>query len=106
MDRADVCRRAGEAFDALGIHPYQGPAAEPPEAPPAEHPYRITNVERVREVMVAHGDGHKPVWFTEFGWTTGTGEGWSAGVDEATQADYLRRAITMVQQRYAYVTPM
>ncbi len=95
---------AGGAFDALGIHPYQGPAAEPPEAPPAEHPYRITNVERVREVMVAHGDGHKPVWFTEFGWTTGAGEGWSAGVDEATQADYLRRAITMVQQRYAYVT--
>ncbi len=94
----------GGWFDALGIHPYQGPAAEPPEAPPAEHPYRITNVERVREVMTAHGDGGKPIWFTEFGWTTGAGEGWSAGVDELTQADYLRRAITMVQQRYGYVT--
>ena len=91
-------------FDALGLHPYQGPAAEPPEAPPTDHPYRITNVVRVRAVMTAHGDAATPVWFTEFGWTTGAGEGWSAGVDEATQADYLRRAITMVQQRYGFVT--
>ena len=92
------------SFDALAIHPYQGPAAEPPEAPPAEHPYRITNVERVRQVMVEHADGHLPIWFTEFGWTTAPGTGWSAGVDEATQADYLRRAIAMVQERYPYVT--
>jgi polysaccharide biosynthesis protein PslG len=91
-------------FDALGLHPYQGPAAEPPEAPPAEHPYRMTNVERVREVMVGSGDGQVPIWFTEFGWTTGAGEGWSAGVDEATQADYLARAVAMVQERYGYVT--
>ncbi|WP_211297229.1 DNRLRE domain-containing protein [Geodermatophilus tzadiensis] len=91
-------------FDALGVHPYQGPAAEPPEAPPADHPYRISNVERVRAVMVAAGDAAVPVWFTEFGWTTGAGEGWSAGVDEATQADYLGRAIDMVQRQYPYVT--
>jgi len=91
-------------FDALALHPYQGPAAEPPEAPPAEHPYRITNVERVRDVMVAAGDASTPVWFTEFGWTTGAGEGWFAGVDEATQADYLARALALVQDTYSYVT--
>ena len=91
-------------FDALGLHPYQGPAAEPPEAPPAEHPYRITNVAKVREVMLSHGDGAKSIWFTEFGWTTGAGSGWSAGVDEATQADYLRRALRMVQNWYPYVS--
>jgi hypothetical protein len=91
-------------FDALALHPYQGPAAEPPEAPPADHPYRIANVERVREVMVAAGDGDVPIWFTEFGWTTGAGDGWSAGVDEATQAAYLGRAIDLVQRRYPYVT--
>ncbi len=94
----------GGWFDALGLHPYQGPAAEPPEAPAAEHPYRIANVERVRAVMVEQGDAEAPVWFTEFGWTTGAGEGWFAGVDEATQADYLGRAIAMVQERYSYVT--
>jgi len=91
-------------FDALALHPYQGPAAEPPEAPPADHPYRIANVQRVREVMVANGDGDRPIWFTEFGWTTGAGEGWQAGVDEATQAEYLGRAIAMIQDRYPYVT--
>ncbi|MGY1732446.1 cellulase family glycosylhydrolase [Geodermatophilus sp. SYSU D01045] len=94
----------GGWFDALGLHPYQGPAAEPPEAPPAEHPYRIANVERVRQVMVGAGDAEVPVWFTEFGWSTGGGEGWFAGVDEATQADYLARAIDLVQQQYRYVT--
>ncbi len=94
----------GGWFDALGVHPYQGPAAEPPEAPPAEHPYRMANVVRLRQVMVEHGDAGVPVWFTEFGWTTGAGEGWFAGVDEATQADYLARAIALVQDQYPYVT--
>jgi hypothetical protein len=92
------------SFDALALHPYQGPAAEAPEAPPAEHPYRITNVEKVRQVMVEHGDAGKPIWFTEFGWTTGAGTGWQAGVDEATQADFLRRAMVLIQDSYPYVT--
>ncbi|WP_448638884.1 cellulase family glycosylhydrolase [Geodermatophilus sp. URMC 63] len=94
----------GQWLDAVGVHPYQGPVAEPPEAPAAEHPYRIANVARLREVMVAAGDADTPVWFTEFGWSTGAGEGWYAGVDEATQADYLGRAIAMVQEQYPYVT--
>ncbi len=91
-------------FDALALHPYLGPAALPPEAPPTSHPYRMTNVEKVRQVMVEYGDAATPIWFTEFGWTTAPGTGWSAGVDEATQADYLRRAMTMVQHWYPYVT--
>lgn len=91
-------------FDALGVHPYQGPAAAPPEAEQAEHPYRITNIAKVRRVMLTHGDSASKIWFTEFGWTTGAGTGWHAGVSEATQGDYLRRAITMVQNRYPYVT--
>ncbi len=94
----------GSWFDALGVHPYQGPAAEPPEAPPAEHPYRMRNVERLRAVMVGQGDAEVPLWFTEFGWTTGVGEGWFAGLGEAVQADYLARAIAMVQAEYPYVT--
>ncbi|GAB7193729.1 hypothetical protein NUM3379_44390 [Kineococcus sp. NUM-3379] len=92
------------SFDALGIHPYQGPAATAPEAPPASHPYRISNITKVRDVMLAHGDGARPIWFTEFGWTTGAGTGWHAGVSETVQADYLRRALTMVQNWYPYIT--
>lgn len=92
------------SFDALALHPYQGPAAEPPEALPAEHPYRITNIPKVRQVMVDHGDAALPIWLTEFGWTTGRTEGWHDGVDEPTQADYLRRALTLIQNNYPYVT--
>ncbi len=90
-------------LDALGVHPYQGPAATPPEAPPSSHPYRMTAVEQVRQVMLDAADD-KPIWFTEFGWTTALGTGWSGGVDEATQADYLRRAVRMLQDWYPYVT--
>ena len=64
----------------------------------------MRNVERLRAVMVGRGPAGVPVWFAEFGWTTGVGEGWSAGVDEVTQADYLARAIAMVQAEYPYVT--
>jgi len=75
-------------FDALGAHPYG--AANPPEAhypeapgdgacpagvaPPAGGCYRdgpayyFRQVEELRAVMVAHGDGAKQVWLAEFGW--------------------------------------
>ena len=53
----------------------------------------------VREVMLAHGDD-KPIWMTEFGWSTtqrmcdrGRWAGQKdAGVSEQTQADFLREA--------------
>ena len=45
--------------------------------------------------MAAHG-GVKPIWFTEFGWSTETGDAW--GVSQAQQADYLTRALRYVEQ--------
>src|SRR5919202_5205331 len=48
--------------------------------------------------MVANGED-KPIWFTEFGWSTTSG---NCGVSEATQADYLTKALRFVEQD-AYV---
>ena len=44
--------------------------------------------------MVAAGDGAKPVWVTEFGWSTTTG---AYGVTEQAQADFLARAFRKLE---------
>lgn len=90
-------------FDAIAVHPYQNPADAPPDAPPTERVYRLTSLPAVRAEMLARGDADKGIWFTEFGWTTArTGD--RIGVDEPTQAVYLRQAVELVQERYPYVT--
>jgi hypothetical protein len=53
--------------------------------------------------MELHGDGDKPIWFTEFGWTTAS-TGDRPGVDETTQAQYLLQAFQLIRRDYPYVT--
>jgi hypothetical protein len=91
------------SFDALAVHPYQDPPSAAPDAPAEGRTYRLTSLPAVRDQMVRNGDGEKPVWFTEFGWSTAlTGE--RIGVDEATQARYLQQSVEQIQQDYPYVT--
>jgi polysaccharide biosynthesis protein PslG len=90
-------------FDALAVHPYLDPIDAPPDAAPENRVYRLTSLPAFRALMVRHGDGDKPVWFTEFGWSNGERDG-QPGVDEQTQARYLRAAVEQVQERYPYVT--
>lgn len=45
-------------FDAVTCHPYG-------------ETINIDFIESLREVMVRYGDWRKPIWVTEFGWTTG-----------------------------------
>ncbi|MBN1091246.1 cellulase family glycosylhydrolase [Blastococcus sp. TML/M2B] len=90
-------------FDVLAVHPYLEPVTAPPDAPSANMVYRLTSVEAVHDVMVRYGDQGKPIWFTEFGWTTAS-SGERPGVDEATQAAYLRSAVELTVRRFPYVT--
>jgi hypothetical protein len=100
------------AFDVLATHPYMGPSDLPPETPDvgSDNIYLLTHVAAVRELMVANGDGDKPVWFTEMGWSshpnTGNEPNWDRGVTQQQQADYTVRAIQLVRSRYPYVTNM
>jgi polysaccharide biosynthesis protein PslG len=103
---------AGGSFDVLATHPYMGPTDLPPEAPDlrGDNRYLLTHVAAVHRLMVANGDGDKPIWFTEFGWSshpnTGREANWDRGVTIQQQADYTVRAIQLVRSRFPYVTNM
>lgn len=106
--------RAGVAgsFDVLATHPYMGPADLPPETPDrrGDNIYLLTHVAAVHQLMKANGDGGKPIWFTEFGWSSHANRGdeasWERGVSLQQQADYTLRAIRLVRSRFPYVTAM
>ena len=100
----------GEAkayFDALSAHP--SGFAIPPDCTPATPEcslapgwnddasfYAFTRVGQYRDTMVAHGDGGKKIWFTEFGYdsTNVPVPGYEYGlyVTEQDQAAFLARS--------------
>jgi hypothetical protein len=80
-------------FDAMAVHPYSGNQA--PDMPGGW----FGGYRSVRDLMLSQGDD-KPIWFTEFGWSTtsaANGVGYGAA-GQAVQADYLTRAYRMVEQ--------
>jgi polysaccharide biosynthesis protein PslG len=95
----------GQYFDVMATHPYTGSFPGYSGAAPPEHVERLPNgrmhsmvfpaYRELRATMAAHG-GAKPIWFTEFGWSSESGDAW--GVSEAVQADYLARAYRYVEQ--------
>ena len=102
--------RAGAkgAFDVMATHPYQGMGDSPPEtADKGTDWWLMTHVEAVHRLMVRHGDGAKPIWFTEYGWSVHDNApdepNWSRGVTAAEQASYLVRSFALIKARYPYV---
>ncbi len=73
------------------------------------HPsFYFRRVEQLREIMVAHGDAHKKMWLTEFGWSTrNLAPGYEYGADntEQEQAAFLVRAFEM-GRAYGWVDGM
>lgn len=93
------------SFDALATHPYQGIADLPPDAQDGTK-WTLRNVSEVRRLMVERGDSAKPIWFTEFGWSTHGVSGrvnWIRGVGEQKQADYLAATARLVGTELPYV---
>lgn len=61
-----------------------------------------------REVMLEFGD-EKPMWFTEFGWSTKNqdpGYGYGADNSEQDQADFIVNSFELVRKQHSYVTHM
>jgi hypothetical protein len=84
-------------FDVMSVHPYTCNTS--PDVIKRDSSGRMTRdsylgYREVRASMVAAGDA-KPIWFTEFGWSTTSG---SCGVSEATQASYLTKAYQLAEQ--------
>lgn len=75
----------GRYFDALSIHPYGGdPSVYTPGGDTDGQPGRLA---QAHAELAAHGDGDKPLWVTEIGWSTCAGT--SGCVTESQQASYL-----------------
>ena len=90
----------GDYYDVMATHPYPTPATTTPEYTWRDSDGRLavrsfSSYREIREVMLANGDD-KPMWFTEFGWSTNTLAG--LGVSEATQAAYYTRAMQCLEQ--------
>jgi hypothetical protein len=96
------------SFDVMSTHPYMGMADAAPEQPDDGSIWTISHVGAVHNLMVANGDGSKPIWFTEFGWSSHDNwagvENWNRGVTAQQQADYFVRAVKYVAGNYPYVT--
>jgi arabinogalactan endo-1,4-beta-galactosidase len=98
---------ARDSYDVMATHPYQGPADLAPETPDNGTMYVLSHVAAVHDWMTSVGDGAKPIWFTEFGWSSHDNspgvENWNRGVSEQQQAEYLVRTIKYVQAAFPYV---
>lgn len=82
------------SFDVMGAHPY---SCRSPDDVQRDATGRMTRgtflgYRELRATMLAHGDD-KPIWFTEFGWSTTSK---ACGVTEEVQARYLRRAVELI----------
>lgn len=95
-------------FDVMATHPYMGPSNAAPEAPDDGTIYKLAHVAAVHDLMTQNGDGDKPIWFTEFGWSSHSNTSgmanWEWGVSPQTQGDYLVRTLKMLKASYPYVT--
>jgi Bacterial Ig domain len=95
---------AGGHFDAVSVHTDTACLVDPPSSYYRENGnvarFTFLGFRTVHDVMAAHGDGAKPIWMTELGWTTATSTCargmWAgkkaAGVSEAQQAANLKEA--------------
>ncbi len=82
-----VAAGAWGSIDGLGVHAYVGPQPESSQL--------VTWLDNARAWSA--GNGGKPIWLTEFGWSTYAGSGSSyIGVTETRQAEYLARAYLLL----------
>jgi hypothetical protein len=93
--------------DVIGVHaPGYGsaPEAELNSDPRFPHPsFYFRRVEQLRNIMTLNGDGGKPFWVLEFGWTTDQVNpeySWYAVTPEQ-QADYIVRAFQYAKANWA-----
>lgn len=97
------------AFDVMATHPYQGVHDAAPETPDDGTMWTMRHAAAVRRLMVEQGDGDKPLWFTEFGWTSHGNSNvglanWDRGVTEQQQGEYFVRTLQLISREMPYVT--
>jgi hypothetical protein len=81
----------GRLIDVFGIHAYPSPRDRSPLDTSSLPPYRFQRAHLTERAAAAHRLS-KPIWITEVGWSTAASV--HDAVTEATQARYLRLAVT------------
>jgi hypothetical protein len=89
-------------FDGLSVHPYnEWRSPDDPWRPEFRKYSFIAGVPWIRGIMQKHGDGGKPIWLTEFGFSScRTGDRWC--VTTAEQARYVAESFR-VAAGWSYV---
>ncbi len=104
--RAAYDAGAKGCFDAMATHPYVGPSDASPRLSVAGEPWEFPHLREVRRLMTSRGDD-KPIWATEFGWSTHANTGaekpWEKGVTPQVQAQYTIDALTLLERDHPYV---
>ncbi|MGI8749633.1 MAG: cellulase family glycosylhydrolase, partial [Thermoleophilaceae bacterium] len=107
----------GQSFDVVAMHPYNGnrpPGGTDPINGRAstnpwgdtEHTDWIDGAGRMRAAMQAGGDGTKPIWFTEWGWSTcpTATHPENTSVTQAKQTRSVTTAYDTIRTSLPYVT--
>lgn len=106
IERALAAGAAGH-YDVMATHPYSAPSDQPPDVRGNGTRYTFRHLSAVRWAMERHGDGDRPVWLTEVGWSTHRdrqdAEPWERGVSEADQARYSARVLHVIARDFPYV---
>ncbi len=101
--------------DVFALHAYG--AGNPPDSywpsNPADNPdwvdgaeFYFRRAEQLHRIMVFAGMNDKPIWITETGWTTPNSNpmyGYGEWVDEELQAEYVARALEIIQTEWDWV---
>lgn len=89
---------AASWFDALAVHAYGGKF--PPDEPAAPDAINFARTELLRAVMVANGDGDKPIMITEAGWNDHPR--WTRAVRPGQRIEYTVRAYEKVLEEWPW----
>jgi O-antigen ligase len=96
-----------QAFDIVAAKPY-GFETAPGDRRVDAAVLNVSHMTLLREVMVAHGEGHKAIWGAQFGWNAmppnwqGEPSVWGA-VSEVQQADHTRTLISRAATEWPWL---
>ncbi|WP_376793416.1 cellulase family glycosylhydrolase [Thermoflexus sp.] len=96
---------AGACFDALSVQGY-GLWSGPTDRRLRPYVININRALYIRDVMVRHGDAHKPIYIAEMGWNAvpdGVGDKRFGQVTEEQKARYLVEAFERIQREWPWV---
>jgi hypothetical protein len=88
-------------YTVLAMHPYTSPYPIGKKMYGGENFYCFKKgVEKVRDYMIKQMDSSKPIWFTEFGFSSFNG--WN-GAGLQGEANHLERAIDIIRTEWPFV---